>query len=38
MKIIKLLIVAASLVYAAAGIAEDAKLKTYILAEKKQVM
>jgi len=35
MKIIKCLMVAAGLIYAAAGIAEDARLKTYILAEKK---
>ena len=34
MKIIKLLMVAASFVYATAGMAEDAKLKTFILADK----
>lgn len=35
MKLVKLLIVAASLLYAALGVAEDVKLKTYILAENK---
>jgi hypothetical protein len=35
MKLIKLLMVGASLFYAALGVAADAKLKTYILAEKK---
>lgn len=35
MKITKILIFAAGLIYAVAGVAEDAKLKTYILAEKK---
>ena len=35
MKLIKLLMVGASLFYAVAGIAADAKMKTYILAEKK---
>jgi len=35
MKLIKFLMLGASLFYAASGIAEDAKLMTYILAEKK---
>ena len=35
MKLVKFLMVAASLFYAASGIAADAKLKTFILAEKK---
>ena len=35
MKLVKSLMVGASLLYAAAGVAADAKLKTYILAEKK---
>lgn len=35
MKLIKTLMIGASLFYAASGIAADAKLKTYILAEKK---
>lgn len=35
MKLIKLLMIGASLFYAASGIAADAKLMTYILAEKK---
>ena len=34
MKLLKLLMVGASLFYAAAGIAADAKIKTYVLAEK----